>query len=66
MQETIEKLNNSYWKPTPKKLRKIGDALLLIGTTITGISAFTMPPWVTLSATICTLVGKLITNCFSE
>jgi hypothetical protein len=51
-----------YFKPTPKILRVIGDSLLLIGTTVTSISAFTMPPIVTAIAAGCTLLGKLITN----
>jgi hypothetical protein len=51
-----------YWHPTPKIFRAIGDSFLLIGSTITGISAFTMPPVVTAIAAGLTVIGKLLTN----
>lgn len=51
-----------YFKPTPKILRVIGDSLLVIGTTITSISAFTMPPIVTAIAAGLTALGKVLTN----
>lgn len=66
MKEQINKATSNYYKPTPKKWRKIGDALLTIGTTVTGFSAFTMPPPVTAVAAFITLVGKLITNFVAE
>lgn len=59
-------VSKSYNKPTPSLFRKIGDALIIVGSTITSISAFTMPPVVTAVAAICTGLGKILTNCFSE
>jgi len=56
----------NYYKPTPKIWRKIGDSLLLIGSTVTGISAFTLPPIVTAIAAGLTAIGKIITNFASE
>jgi hypothetical protein len=56
----------TYDKPTPKIMRRIGDSLIIAGTTITGISAFTMPPAVTAVAAIITGLGKILTNCFEE
>lgn len=58
--------SNAYFKPTPKFWRKFGDSLIVIGSTITSISAFTMPPIVTAIAAICTGLGKIITNCAKE
>jgi hypothetical protein len=56
----------SYWLATPKFWRKLGDSLIVIGSTVTGISAFTMPPIVTAIAAIAAGLGKIITNCVSE
>jgi hypothetical protein len=58
--------SESYFKPTPKFWRKLGDSLIVIGSTVTSISAFTMPPFVTAIAAICTGLGKIITNCAKE
>lgn len=57
---------SSYWLRTPKFWRKLGDSMIVIGTTVTGISAFTMPHIVTAVAAIVTGLGKIITNCVSE
>ena len=59
-------MTKNYYKPTPVKYRKIGDAIMTLGTTITGISAFTMPPVVTLIAALLTWAGKTISNFASE
>lgn len=64
--QTAGKLAENYYKPTPKIWRKIGDSLLTIGSTITGISAFTMPPIVTAIAAGLTCIGKIITNFATE
>lgn len=61
-----KKYTKNYYKPTPNKWRKIGDGLLTIGTTVTSISAFTMPPIITAIAAIMTCAGKVITNFASE
>jgi hypothetical protein len=56
-------LSKSYWKPTPKLFRIIGDVLLSVGTFGTIIEIHNP-----LIATICVVsgfLGKLITNCVS-
>ena len=58
----MSKIKENYYKPTPKKWRKIGDTFLTVGTTITSISAFTLPEWITALAAGLTCVGKIITN----
>jgi hypothetical protein len=60
--KTLKEVQNTYYLPTPVLWRKIGDSLLLLGSTLTGISAFTMPPIVTAIAAGLTFVGKVITN----
>lgn len=66
MTKQLQTLANNYYKPTPKFWRKVGDSLLTIGSTITGISAFTMPPIVTAVAAGLTCIGKIITNFATE
>jgi hypothetical protein len=60
--ETVKNIAKNYYKPTPTFWRKVGDAMLTVGTTVTGISAFTMPPIVTAIAAGLTCLGKIITN----
>jgi len=64
--EQTKKIVENYNAPTPTIWRKIGDSLLVIGTTVTGISAFTMPPVVTAIAAGLTAIGKILTNFFPE
>jgi hypothetical protein len=55
----------SYYKPTPKKWRKIGDALL-------GVSLIAIPaelsgyPWISISVFFIGVIGKFLTNFFSD
>ena len=55
----------SYYKPTPRKWRKIGDALL-------GVSLIAIPSelsgytWLSISIFALGVVGKFLTNFFSE
>jgi hypothetical protein len=60
--KALKEMTNTYYLPTPVLWRKIGDTLFLLGTTITGISAFTMPPIFTAIAAGLTFLGKTITN----
>lgn len=54
-----------YYKPTPKKWRKIGDALL-------GVSLIAIPaelsgyPWISISVFFIGVIGKFLTNFFSD
>jgi hypothetical protein len=56
----------SYWAPTPKKIRKIGDALLGVFS-ITSMSSMIMEDRIlaVVSLTIGVL-GKVLTNFFTE
>lgn len=54
-----------YSKPTPKKMRRIGDALLLVSTLFTN-EVMIDKPFVASVAMISGVVGKFLTNFFSE
>jgi hypothetical protein len=56
----------SYWAPTPKKARKIGDALLGVFS-VTSMSSMMMDykPMAIVSLII-GVIGKILTNFFSE
>lgn len=53
-----------YSKPTPKKLRRIGDGLLLASTILTN-EVMVEKPAVASVALICGVIGKFLTNFFS-
>ena len=55
-----------YYKPTPIKWRKLGDALLGISTTITGFAIYEEVKWLAISALALGVIGKFLTNFFSE
>jgi hypothetical protein len=54
-----------YSKPTPKKLRRLGDGLLLASSLITNELMVTNPAIASISL-ICGTIGKFLTNFFSE
>ena len=54
-----------YSKPTPKKMRRIGDGLLIVSTLFTNEVMGDMP-FVASVAMITGVVGKFLTNFFSE
>lgn len=56
----------SYYEPTPKNFRKLGDTILIIGTTITGSLVVTDHRWLAIVGLVLTVTGKVITNFFSE
>lgn len=56
----------NYYNPTPKKWRKLGDALLSVSTTITGFAIYNDIKWVALSALLFGVIGKFLSNFFSE
>ena len=60
------KMKNTYYSPTPTKFRKLGDALLGVSTTITGFAIYQDVKWVALTALIIGVIGKFLTNFFSE
>ncbi len=57
---------DNYWKPTPKKWRKIGDALLATSTFITGAAIIGNYHTLGLIFLIIGAVGKFLTNFFAE
>lgn len=61
----IGKIKKNYGKPTPKKWRKLGDALLATSTTITTFAIYEDAKWVAIIAVIIGASGKFLTNLFS-
>lgn len=61
----MKKIVELYGSPTPKKWRKIGDALLGASMTITTFSIYSHPAIAT-TACILGTVGKFITNLATE
>lgn len=56
----------SYWAPTPKKIRKVGDALLGVFS-ITSMSSMVMDnKHLAIASLILGVVGKILTNFFGE
>lgn len=66
MTESAKKLSRRYFRPTPTKWRKLGDALLAVSTTITTYAIVEEYKWVALTAVILGSVGKFLTNFFAE
>jgi len=64
MKET--KLEKRYFKQTPKKYRKLGDALLAVSTTITTYAIVEDLKWLALTAVLLGSAGKFLSNFFSE
>ena len=67
----------NYWSPTPKKWKKIGDALLATSTVITvgGMlqfenlkEIFTIEQirWLTIAPIVLGVIGKFLTNFFKD
>ena len=54
-----------YSKPTPKKMRRLGDGLLLVSTIVTEETLVDKPALASV-ALICGVIGKFLTNFFSE
>ena len=60
------KMLKNYYKPTPVKWRKLGDALLAVSVTITGFAVYENVQWVALTALITGVIGKFLTNFFKD
>jgi hypothetical protein len=54
-------LKDDYWGHTPVFWKKVGDAILALGTAITGATIYENPDWA-MASLILTWVGKTITN----
>ena len=55
-----------YWEPTPKKFRQIGDALLASSTIVATYSISADYKWIGIAALLMGVVGKFLTNFFTE
>jgi hypothetical protein len=55
-----------YFSPTPKRLRVLGDSLAIAGTFALGIATLNGHPIVGTIVMIVAIVGKFISNFFSE
>ncbi len=55
-----------YFKPTPKTLRIIGDACLTVALFLPSIGFISGLTWLPIVVLIFSIVGKLLTNMFSE
>lgn len=60
------KIMKNYWKPTPLKWRRLGDALLGISTFIASLTMYQDKPWVGVIVLITGVIGKFLTNFFGE
>ena len=56
----------SYMQATQKNMRKFGDGLLAVGSTITAASITGDEPTIALIALGVTVLGKFLTNFFTE
>lgn len=56
----------NYYKPTPKKWRQLGDALLAASTAVSGYTMLNEQPTIAFIAMMCGVVGKFLTNFFTD
>ncbi len=66
MIEAIQKSVGGYMKPTPSFYRRIGDSLLAISTFVVGFGIATDHDWIGYTALGIGVVGKFLTNFFTE
>jgi len=64
------KLSN-YYEPTPRRLKKLGDTILIGSTTLSAMmmgSPFTdtQKTWIIFGLNVVGVLGKMITNLFKE
>ena len=64
--KTTMKLKDRYLSSTPTKFRKLGDALLGVSTMITSFAIYEEAKWVAISALLIGVVGKFLSNFFTE
>ena len=62
----IKHFQKHYYAPTPKRWRKLGDALLGVSTTITGFAIIEEIKWLAIAALVSGVIGKFLTNFFKE
>lgn len=62
--QIAQKATENYYKPTPKKMRKIGDAIqdiAIIGSGVVALIA-SPPAWIPVAIFAIGRIGKIITN----
>ena len=60
-------LKDDYYKKTPIKWRKIGDTILIVGTTLSSVAALIhLSPYIVAGAVVLTAIGKIVTNFTSD
>jgi len=60
-------LKEEYYKKTPIKWRKIGDSILIVGTTASTVAALlSLSPYIVAGAAVITALGKILTNFTSD
>lgn len=55
-----------YYAPTPTRWRKAGDALLSAGATLSAYAVIEEIKWLALTALFVGVVGKFLTNLFTD
>ena len=55
-----------YFKPTPKRLRILGDTLLGVSSVITAAAIAQQVNWLAYSSLIIGVIGKVFTNFFKD
>jgi len=58
--------SSSFWKPTPKRWRVLGDAITGLGTVLTVVGGLVKNPVIVVASAVCGWLGKVITNSVSE
>lgn len=56
----------NYWKPTPKRWRKLGDAMLAVSAYAQAQQMFTGQDKLLTALAIVGLIGKFLSNFFTE
>jgi len=64
--KAIKKVKERYNKKTPKWIKKVGDTLLLVGGGLTTLGIAQGNDTFSYICVGCTILGKLITNWFTE
>jgi len=59
-------MKKKYWEPTPLKWRKLGDALLAASTTAATYAIYNDYKIIAITALVVGVVGKFLSNFFSE
>ena len=65
MIKMLKKVNDKLEKPTPKKWKRLGNALLSVSTMITGMAIVGDRPWVAEFALLTGVIGKFLTDYFT-